>query len=124
MTSIPINNVVKEINFKIFVLFRPKFLKAINSSLSPNFIKKNCVLIKKINGITSYKIEGTLNNVKNNGTKKLILVSLKKEISSNIVKTKVRAKKIKKILIVVAKKLLTIYFWYTLREIIYFLKFS
>jgi hypothetical protein len=115
---------VKEINFKIFVLFRPKFLKAINSSLSPNFIKKNCVLIKKINGITSYKIEGTLNNVKNNGTKKLILVSLKKEISSNIVKIKVRAKKIKKILIVVAKKLLTIYFWYTLREIIYFLKFS
>ena len=124
MTSIPIRNVVKEINFKTFVLLRPKFLKAINSSLSPNFIKKNCVLIKKINGITSYKIEGTLNNVKNNGTKKLILVSLKKEISSNIVKTKVRAKKIKKILIVVAKKLLTIYFWYTLREIIYFLKFS
>jgi hypothetical protein len=115
---------VKEINFKIFVLFRPKFLKAINSSPSPNFIKKNCVLIKKINGITSYKTEGTLNNVKNNGTKNLISVSLKKEISSNIVKTKARAKKIKKSLIVVAKKLLIIYFWYTLREIIYFLKFS
>ena len=70
MTSIPINNAVKEINFKTFVLFRPKFLKAINSSLSPNFIKKNCVLIKKINGIISYMTEGTFNNVKNNGTKK------------------------------------------------------
>ena len=105
MTSIPINSVVKEINFKIFVLFRPKFLKAINSSLSPNFIKKNCVLIKKINGITSYKIEGTLKNVKKNGRKKLISISLKKEISSNMLKTKARLKKIKKIFANVDKKL-------------------
>ena len=124
MTSIPINNAVKEINFKTFVLLRPKFLKAINSSLSANFIKKNCVLIKKINGNISYKTEGIFNIVKNNGTKKLTSISLKKDISSNIVKTKARAKKIKKNLIIVTKKLLIIYFWYTLREIIYLLKFS
>ena len=110
MTSIPINNVVKEINFKTFVLLKPKFLKAINSCLSDNFIKKNCVLIKKINGNISYKTEGTFNNVKKNGTKKLISESLKKEISSNIVKTKTRAKKMKINFIVVAKKLLIIYF--------------
>ena len=110
MTSIPINNDVKEINFKTFVLFKPKFFKAINSCLSDNFIKKNCVLIKKINGNISYKTEGAFNNVKKNGTKKLISISLKKEISSNIVKTKARLKKIKKIFPTVVKKLLTIYF--------------
>jgi hypothetical protein len=48
--------------------------------------------------------------LKKNGTKKLISISLKKEISSNIVKTKVRLKKIKKIFPTVAKKLLIIYF--------------
>ena len=115
MTSIPINNVVKEINFSTFVLSKPKFLKAINSCLSANLIKKNWVLIKKINGNISYNIEGTFNNVKKNGTKKLISISLKKEISSNIVKTKARHKKIKKIFPNVAKKLLIIYFWYVLR---------
>ena len=110
MTSIPIRNVVKEINFKTFVLSRPKFLKAINSCLSANFIKKNCVLIKNINGNISYKTEGTFNNVKKNGTKKLTLVSLKKEISSNILKIKARLKKIKKIFIPVVKKLFITYF--------------
>ena len=48
--------------------------------------------------------------LKKNGTKKLTLVSLKKEISSNIVKTKARHKKIKKIFPNVDKKLLMIYF--------------
>ena len=115
MTIIPINNDVKEINFKTFVLVTPKFLKAINSCLSDNLIKKNWVLIKKINGNISYKTEGALNNVKKNGTKKLISESLKKEISSNIVKTKARLKKIKKIFPNDAKKLLIIYFWYVLR---------
>ena len=107
MTSIPINNVVKEINFNTYVLSKPKFLKAINSCLSANLIKKNWVLIKKINGNISYNTEGTFNIVKKNGTKKLILISLKKEISSNMVKTKARHKKIKKIFPNVAKKLLT-----------------
>ena len=110
MTSIPTKKVVIEISFNTFVFSRPKFLKAINSCLSANLIKKNCVLIKKINGNISYMIEGTFNNVKKNGTKKLISVSLKKEISSNIVKTKARLKKIKKIFPNVVKKLLIIYF--------------
>ena len=95
--SIPINSVVKEINFKTFVLFKPKFLKAINSCLSANLIKKNWVLIKKINGNISYKTEGTFNSVNKNGTIKLISISLKKEISSNILKTNARLKKIAKI---------------------------
>ena len=51
------------------------------------------MLIKKINGNISYKTEGIFNNVKKNGTKKLISISLKKEISSNILKTKARLKK-------------------------------
>ena len=85
MTSIPITNVVKEISFNIFVLSKPKFFKAISSCLSDSLMKKNWVLIKKINGNISYNTEGTFNKVKKNGTKKLTLVSLKKEISSNIV---------------------------------------
>ena len=60
----------------------------------------------------SKKFEGFLvsDPFKKNGIKKLISVSLKKEISSNIVKIKARLKKIKKIFVNVAKKLLTIYF--------------
>ena len=110
MINIPIRNVVKEINFNTLVLSKPKFFKAINSCLSASLIKKNCVVIKKINGNISYKIEGIFNNVKKIGTKTLTSVSLKKEISSNILKIKVRLKKIKKIFIPVAKKLFTMYF--------------
>ena len=74
----------KEINFNTLALFKPKFLKAINSCLSASLIKKNCVVIKKINGNISYKTEVTFNNVKKNETKKLTSISLKKKISSNI----------------------------------------
>ena len=88
MTSIPINNVVKEINFNTFILFKPKFFKAINSCLSANLIKKNWVLIKKINGNISYNTEGTFNNVKKNGTKKLISISLKKKFLQIYLKQK------------------------------------
>jgi hypothetical protein len=42
----------------------PEYLKISNSLLSINFIKKNCVDIKKMNGSISKIIEGVFRNDK------------------------------------------------------------
>ena len=46
-------------------------------------IKKNKLLIKKINGNISNKIDGVFRTVRNNGRSKTLSLSFKKLISSN-----------------------------------------
>ena len=46
-------------------------------------MKKNCVVIKKINGNISNKIDGVFRTVRNNGRSKALSLSFKKLISSN-----------------------------------------
>ena len=49
----------------------------ISNDLLRNFINKNCVDMKKINGKVSYTIEGEVRNVKKRGNNKFVSVSLK-----------------------------------------------
>ena len=93
-----------EIIFKIFKLFNPLNLKISNSLASINLVKKNCVLIKKIKGNISKRIEGVFNRAKKEGKKKSILISLKNCNSSSIVVISTTAEKIIKILIKHIKK--------------------
>ena len=61
----------------ILMLLKLTFLKISSSSLSSNFINKNCVDIKKINGKVSYTIEGEFRNVKKIGKNKFVSVPLR-----------------------------------------------
>ena len=54
-----------------------------SSSLSIISIKKNKLLIKKINGNISNNIDGVFKAVRNNGSKIALSLSLRKLISSN-----------------------------------------
>jgi hypothetical protein len=54
---------VKKLNILIiFIFLSPEYLKIFISLLLNNFIKKNCVEIKKIKGNISKTIEGELKN--------------------------------------------------------------
>ena len=66
------------------MLLKPKFLKEIFSFCSISLIKKNCVVIKNINGNISNIIDGIFKRVKNTGFPIETFRSLKKLISSNI----------------------------------------
>ena len=65
------------ITFKILKLVNPKFLNMFNSSFSNRLMKKNIVVIKKIKGNISNRIEGVFRKVKNIGKKNLHLHLLK-----------------------------------------------
>ena len=71
--------------------------------------KKNCVEIKKIKGKISKTVEGTFSAPINNEKKIFVLESEKKEISSNKLSIKTKAKKIKKIFKNYCKNNLIIY---------------
>ena len=72
----------------IFKLLIPLFLKINISALFWNFMKKNWVVIKIINGNISYKIDGKFRIVRNIGkATPTSSVSLKNFISSKIFRT-------------------------------------
>tara|TARA_B110000438_G_scaffold287260_1_gene319355 strand:+ start:936 stop:1151 length:216 start_codon:yes stop_codon:yes gene_type:complete len=60
-------------------------------------MKKNCVEIRKIKGKISKSVDGVFRAVKIKGRKKFESIFLKKEISSKILKIKIKHKKIKEI---------------------------
>jgi hypothetical protein len=60
-------------------------------------MKKNCVDIKKIKGKISKRVDGVFRAVNKKGRKKFVSIFLKKEISSKILKIKIKHKKIKEI---------------------------
>ena len=94
--------------FIILELLKPKFLNEIFSFCSINFIKKNWVVIKNINGNISNKIDGMFKKVKNTGNPIETSKSLKKLISSKTFNMKANVKKIKTVLTNVNKNCLLI----------------
>tara|TARA_B110001450_G_C17280119_1_gene343085 strand:+ start:108 stop:323 length:216 start_codon:yes stop_codon:yes gene_type:complete len=60
-------------------------------------MKKNCVEIKKIKGKISKSVDGVFRAVNKKGSKKFTSIFLKKEISSKILKIKIKQRKIKEI---------------------------
>ena len=90
-------------------LLNPTFLNNVNSFLINISLKNIWTDKRKIKGNNSNKIIGAFKNVKKYGVRKLVLIFLKKEISSNIFKIKIRLKKIKLILMNLFKNFLIIY---------------
>ena len=90
-------NEVKNNNFIIFRFPKPLIFKTSNSFLLISSKKKNCVEIKKIKGKISKSVDGVFRAVNKKGRKKLTSIFLKKEISSKILKIKIKQRKIKEI---------------------------
>ena len=104
--------ITKDVRAKTLIilkLFRPKFLKIFNSSLSNKFRKKTWVVIRNIKGNISKITDGMFKNVKKIGIKISDVWSLKKLISSKIFNMNTNAKKINETLTNEIKKLLIIY---------------
>ena len=87
---------------KIILKFdTPAIFKAIISSDWTNFKNKIIEEIKKMKGKSLYTIVGTFKNVNDRGNKNPTAWSLKKFISSNMLNIIPRAKKIRKIFIII-----------------------
>jgi hypothetical protein len=93
----------------IFRLLNPTFFNNVNSFLTNISLKNICVDRRKINGNSSNKIIGVFKKVKKYGVKIVVLIFLKKEISSNIFNIKIRLKNIKLIVINLLKNFTNIY---------------
>ena len=74
-------------------MLKPKFLKEMFSFCSINFIKKNWVVIKNMNGNISNIIDGIFKKVRKIGIPIETFKSLKKLISSKILNIKLMLQK-------------------------------
>ena len=106
----PRKNEVKNNNFIIFRFPKPLIFKTSNSFLLISSKKKNCVEIKKIKGKISNSVEGEFIKVIKIGKNIPTFSSLKKEISSKILKIKIKQKNISEIVNIFFTKSVTKYF--------------
>ena len=102
---------------KILLLVIPVYLKIDSSFLFINFMKKNKVETKKINGSISYNKEGPFNTVKIMGVAKDVSLSFKKLDSSIRFMIKTKTKKIVEIKTIFFKNFLKRYFLYVVIKI-------
>ena len=103
------SNEVKNNTLIIFRLLRPLIFKNSNSFLLNISIKKNWDEIKNIKGKISKIIVGVFIIDNKKGNKKLTFKSLKKEISSNIFRIKIKDKKRAEIFTIFLKNTLAKY---------------
>tara|TARA_Y100000591_G_C21362301_1_gene464677 strand:- start:256 stop:561 length:306 start_codon:yes stop_codon:yes gene_type:complete len=92
----PVSSEIKLRIVKIFVFFKPEYLKVSIWLSSKSLIKNNCPEIRKIKGNISKIIDGEIKKLNISGVKNCTSISLKKSNSLNklIIKTKLNVTKV------------------------------